>query len=209
MHLFNVSHEGNIPTWYSSFSLLCCAVLLALIAFDERASGGRRARHWAGLSLLLLYAAIDEGARIHELLNAPLRAAFDTHGLLYYPAAAAGARVCRDPRCGLRAVLLEAAAATRMLFLLSAAVYLGGALGVESISAAHAERFGQQNMTYALLTTVEELGEMVGVVIFVYALLSYMAEHTRPIAMVARRLEAAATAGGRPAARSVDSRRGV
>src|SRR5262245_16603678 len=200
VHEFNVSHEGNIPTWYASFSLLGCAALLGLIGLDERRSRRRHVRHWFGLSVLLLSVAIDEGSGLHELMNDPLRAAFHTHGVLFYPAAAVGAVFAAVLAAIYARFLLSLPPRTRWLFAASAAVYLGGGLGVESISAWHAERFGQQNLTYALITTVEELGEMLGVVIFVYALLSYMSEQTRPVAI-------SATAGR--ADRIGDSRRAV
>ena len=41
-------------------------------------------------------------------------------------------------------------------------------------------------MTYALVTTVEELGEMLGVVIFIYALLSYLSQHLKPVLLSVR-----------------------
>jgi hypothetical protein len=59
----------------------------------------------------------------------------------------------------------------RRLFLLAAAVYLGGALGVEMAGAAHAFRHGTENLGYSLWTTLEEALEMAGVAVFIYALL--------------------------------------
>ena len=188
---FNVSHEGNIPTWYSSLSLLFCAALLAIIGYDRRLAGDRFRRHWIGLACLFFYVSLDEGTAIHEMLNAPLAAAFHTHGLLYYPAAGVGLVFALFLAVVYFRFFWSLPARTRLLFVAAAVVYLGGALGVEMLSARHAEVFGQQNMTYAVITTVEEFGEMMGVVIFVYALLTYMCEHTPPLVVRACRASSA------------------
>jgi hypothetical protein len=45
---------------------------------------------------------------------------------------------------------------------------------MEFISARHHEARGMENLTYALLTDVEEFGEMMGVVVLVNALLRYV-----------------------------------
>lgn len=174
---FNLSHEGNIPTWYSSVTLLVCAVLLWTIGRHTRVERDRYSRHWSALALLFLYLSIDEGAAIHEMINRPLRDALGTHGFLYYPAALVGAIFAAIVGSAYVSFLRSLHARSRLLFVASAAVYLSGALVIEAFSARHAELFGQQNMTYAAITTLEELCEMLGVVIFVYALLSYMALH--------------------------------
>jgi hypothetical protein len=65
-------------------------------------------------------------------------------------------------------------ARTRRLLLTAGAVYVGGALGVESISGWQAAAHGEHNLGYHLIVTLEELCEMMGVVLFIYALLDYL-----------------------------------
>ena len=177
---FNLSHEGNIPTWYSSFSLLLCAALLGIIGHTRRAEGDRYYRHWFGLALLFLYISIDEGSAIHEMLNDPLRAALGASGFFYYPAAVVGLVFAAGIGFAYLSFLRSLPVRWRVLFVASAVFYLGGALVIESFSARHAEVYGQLNMTYAVITTLEELGEMLGIVLFVYTLLSYMADQLPP-----------------------------
>ena len=64
--------------------------------------------------------------------------------------------------------------ATRRLFVLAAILYIGGAIGIEMIGGQHASLYGEQNLEYAIITALEELLEMLGTVVFIYGLLSYM-----------------------------------
>jgi hypothetical protein len=57
---------------------------------------------------------------------------------------------------------------------MAGALFVGGALGVEAVSGKHASLHGEQNLTYHLIITIEELLEMAGLVVFVYALLDYI-----------------------------------
>ncbi|HEX6144165.1 MAG TPA: hypothetical protein VFZ01_15720, partial [Geminicoccaceae bacterium] len=73
---------------------------------------------------------------------------------------------------------------TQSLFLLAGALYLGGAIGIEMLAwhyryPLHApdptDWEGSKDIVWALLSHLEEVLEMVGVAIFLYALLSYLA----------------------------------
>lgn len=53
-------------------------------------------------------------------------------------------------------------------------MYLGGTLGIELVGGYYGNFYSQENMTYALISTIEEGLEMLGIAVFIYALLSYM-----------------------------------
>lgn len=63
---------------------------------------------------------------------------------------------------------------TKALFILAGAIYVGGAIGMESIGGYIADTPGLHPAAYAVAATIEELLEMLGVIIFIYALLSYI-----------------------------------
>ena len=44
----DVNHEGSIPTWYATITLMSCAAMLAVIAVDARR---RRNHHTSGTSI--------------------------------------------------------------------------------------------------------------------------------------------------------------
>ena len=177
---FDLDHEINIPTWYSSISLMCCGFLLAMIAVARRQAGARYVVHWGILALAFVYLSVDETAVLHEILIVPLRRRLGTHGFLYF-AWVIPASVC---------VLAFAMAYVRFLlhlprrtarwFVLAGALYVGGALGVELIGGACADWYGFTSMRYLLAMTAEEVLEMLGIVVFIYALLDYIRAHVGP-----------------------------
>ncbi|MGD1918376.1 MAG: hypothetical protein ACFCAD_05500 [Pleurocapsa sp.] len=62
---------------------------------------------------------------------------------------------------------------TKTLFILSGFVYVAGALGMELIGGYLADVSGY-NTAYGIASTIEELLEMLGIVLFINSLLSYI-----------------------------------
>ena len=71
IRLFDLDAEENVPTFFSALLLLLAALLLALITVLKRASSDTYSRHWATLSLILLYMSVDEFSGIHEMFIKP------------------------------------------------------------------------------------------------------------------------------------------
>ena len=69
-------------------------------------------------------------------------------------------------------------------------LYIGGALGMEMVGSYYAELEGQQHLTYALLTSLEEAMEMMGTVVFIYGLLFYIERWTQKLQVQIKILEA-------------------
>lgn len=171
--MFDFNRELNIPTLYSSFALLFCAVLLALIALKQRAANlGWLA--WAGLALIFAFLSLDEVGSIHEQLTTPVRESLGSSGGLYY------AWVIPYLVGFLFLSLLYLNFFLRLpfrfkrLFFISAFIFVSGAIGFEMLGGWRAEGHGEEDLIYCILYTIEELGEMVGVVAFIYTLLSYI-----------------------------------
>ncbi len=68
----------------------------------------------------------------------------------------------------------------RSKLLIAGGIYLFGAIGMEMISGFHVENYGR-DIVYNIITTVEEIFEMVGILIFIYALLFYIRTHLNGI----------------------------
>jgi len=66
------------------------------------------------------------------------------------------------------------------MFVAAGFAYVGGAIGLEVISAPLVEAQGRYNLMYLLLTTVEESLELGGIIFFIYALLSYIQSDLHP-----------------------------
>lgn len=173
----SVGREKSIPTWYASITLFFCAVLLALITFHKRKEQGPFTRHWGFLAILFLFFSIDEVATIHEMATIPFREAFNTTGLLYFAWVIPGAALVVLVFVSYYKFLQHLDNQIRVLFIVSGAVFVSGALGVESISAAFYEAYRAgsiSNLAFERLTDIEELLEMTGVLLFIYTLLTYM-----------------------------------
>lgn len=173
--LFDFDSEKNVPTFFSAVALLSASALLVTIAKLSRNSGVEYAL-WLVLAVIFLFLSIDEISSLHEKLIKPLRSLLGTSGVFYFawiiPYASA---------LGLLAIvylrfLLRLPRETRNLFLLSAGIFVFGAIGFEMIGGWYFESIGPDNLTYQLITTCEEFLEMLGVAIFIYALLSYIAD---------------------------------
>jgi hypothetical protein len=61
--------------------------------------------------------------------------------------------------------------------MIAAALYIGGAVGLELVGGRYAEMHGLKNLTYSMIATAEETLEMAGVIVFIYALLRYIADN--------------------------------
>jgi hypothetical protein len=61
--------------------------------------------------------------------------------------------------------------------MVAATLFIGGALGFELVGGRWVELHGKENLTCSMIATVEESLEMAGVIVFIYALLKYIAEN--------------------------------
>ncbi|MEP0871167.1 hypothetical protein NDA01_15260 [Trichocoleus desertorum AS-A10] len=181
VRLFNVDKEGNIPTWYASISLLACSVLLAIIAQAQPKETTPNSKDWSALSAVFLFLSIDEAARLHELLILPLRTSLGTRGILYFAWVIPYGLLVAFLGLRFLKFLIQLPTKTRRSFFLAAFLYLSGALGMEMIAGQYTTFHGQDNFTYALLTTIEEALEMSGVLVFIYALLVYLRRYIQAI----------------------------
>lgn len=177
--LFDLNQEQNIPTWYSSSTLFFCGILLALIAYSKTMQSASYFLHWSVLSIIFFYLSLDEAISIHERTSEPLRSALNVSGFLYYAWVIPGAALVLIFVLAYVKFLIDLPRKTRLQFLVAGTLFVGGALVTEAVSARHADLYGTEDMTYEMITTGEEFLEMIGVVVFIYALLSYLRTYVR------------------------------
>ncbi len=190
-HEFNLNNENNIPTWYSSSALLLCAALLGLIGLQSKQVGECYAIHWLVLSFVFLCLSVDEAASLHEMVGTRVTEAFRPKGhfylggFLYYGWVIPGMLFVLIVGLSFGRFLLHLSMPIRRLFLLAGFVYVGGALGVEMLES-YAFYMSRDITAFhsLILITIEEGMEMLGILIFLYALCSYMANYTGPVTIV-------------------------
>lgn len=185
--LFELDREANIPTLYSSVAILLCASLLAVIAIAKKRQEKREYLYWMVLALAFLFLSVDETAGLHERLISPLRAALHTSGVLYF-AWVVPYGILLIIMAGMYfRFLFSLPVRFRYLIILAGFLYIAGALGGELVGGYWTELYGQENVTYALITTCEESLEMTGILVFVYALMSYIASELSDLSITVTR----------------------
>lgn len=169
---FNLDQEHWVPTTFSAGLLLYSALLLGNIAGRTSSYGLPFAGHWLVLSLAFVFLSADEKFRIHERVFDFLMPYLDVNLPVFW-VVPAGVLTLLGGLAYLRFVF-HLRAAYRLLLLVSAGMYLGGAIGMEIIGRGYARDHGIDNFPYEMLANVEELLEMLGIVLFIYALQSYL-----------------------------------
>lgn len=177
MKLFNLDRELNFPTWYSALMIGFCAILLRVIATGKQQQGDHYTADWKLLAFIFMWMAIDEVVSIHEILIIPevseaLKLPWFLHSMWVIPGTIFVfwfvKRYWRFSR--------HLPRQSQQHFVAAASIYVGGALIMEMLGSYLAEAQGQQYLPYALIATVEEVMEMLGIIIFVYGLLYYLSQ---------------------------------
>ncbi len=174
VRLVDFDKERNIPSFYSALAIMFAGVLLLYIGGVERKRNGRYYRHWLGLAVLFIFLSIDEAVSIHELLSGPTRTLMDLDGALYlawvipYGLLAAGLLIAYTR------FLISLSRAVRTLFMLAGFIFISGAVGFELLGSNYHYIGNADDPGYALIATLEELFEMIGIAVFAYGLLFYI-----------------------------------
>jgi len=181
--LFNLDQEQNIPTYFSALLMIFASLLLAVIAVLDGKHRTHDVSKWAILSFGFLYMAYDEAFQVHELLIRPVRSLLGggSLGIFYYAWIIPGIALVLVIALYFSRFLWRLPVATRRTFLLAATLFIGGSIGFEMIGGAWAELHRQPNLTYSMITTVEESLEMAGVIVFIYGLLVYLADNYKEV----------------------------
>ena len=190
VRLFDLNKEANIPTFYSFSALLLCSALLAIIAFAKKKENAPYSLHWKALSVIFLFLSLDETAQLHEMTIKPLRSALNPSRFLHYEWIILYAVFVLIFVLAYRRFLADLSQKTRNLILVAGALFVGGALGMETISKYYrclylgqsvplSLRYCNVILNYHMMAAVEELLEMLGIVVFIYALMSYISLHVK------------------------------
>lgn len=173
VRLFDLNAERNLPTLYATVSMVVCAALLGLISLAKRKTRQPYVFHWLGLGFIFLFLAVDEFVELHEKLHAPMVKLLDLHGLLFVGWVVPYAAACLILFAIYLKFIWNLPRRTSIHFLLAGFVYMVGVMGIEAVSGMYLELYGS-DVIYALTYTLEEILEMTGILIFIYALTSYI-----------------------------------
>jgi len=171
---FGVNTEGNIATHFNTLILVIVSALFLLIALLKNVVKDKHRISWFILSLFVLYLSIDEQAVLHEKLNKVFSGWTSLNGWFEYKWVIPGIIGVAVFAVLFIPFFLHLDFKFKALFIISAGMYFSGALGSEMFSGHYASIYGTKNITYSLMTTIEEMLEFNGVNLLIYSLLHYL-----------------------------------
>jgi hypothetical protein len=180
---FVLDSEVNIPTWFQSASLLLSSLALAIIVMSLWREHPAESRWWAALAILFFGLSLEETIGFHELLIIPLRERLELHGIWHFAWVVPGLMVVAALGLAFAGFWWRLPIRTRSQMALAAGIYLVGAVGMEMVGGLFAEQAefrgtlaeqAHAGIPYLISATVEEVLEMVGIAVWLYALLSWL-----------------------------------
>lgn len=171
--LFDLNREANIPTWYSSLILFISACLLFFISYFKGKKDINQ-KFWKTLAFIFLFLSIDELSSIHEDFNNPVRSLFHLGGIFYWSWIVPAILILVILFFYFFRFLISLPKNTRNLFVLSAIIFVGGAVGLEMIGGLLYSKNMDNSLASKIENFFEEVMEMAGILIFIYSLLKYI-----------------------------------
>lgn len=166
--------ERNLPTFYSVITLEIAALLLLVIYIYHKKNKHDYQWAWLGLSIIFAFLGLDESTKIHENAGDIISYTFNATGIFYFPWVLPYGIALIFLSIVYIPWLFSIPLNIRIEFIISAVVFLSGALGMEMLSAVYAEQTSLDSYEYIRSYTIEETLEMLGVVLFIRALIRYM-----------------------------------
>lgn len=173
---FALDAERNLGAWYSSALM----VLIATCAFfswrKDPFPFSLSGYGWLVIAVVFAALSIDETVGFHETVDKPLRAHFELTGFFFNPWVFFGAALVSAFALSMVPFILSLPRQVAALFVLSGAIYVGGALGMEPFDAFFESTYGIGSYQQVISTTIEEALEMIGLTLFLHANLIFMAD---------------------------------
>jgi hypothetical protein len=176
-HKMHFDSEGNVATHYSSVLLLSVAALFGVIAVLKNNEHASYSYQWVFLAILFLFFSIDEVAGLHEMLNKPVSRWLSPQGIFSFGWVVIGIPLVFLFVIAYLRFFFHLPIKFRRLFALASICYIAGALGFELIGAGYSDIYGR-NLVYDLIATTEEALEITGLILTIYALLTYFDEYS-------------------------------
>lgn len=173
--LFYVDAELNFPSLYSALAILLASIILGAIAYFKKQVRDPFARHWQWLGIIFALLAFDEIASWHEKIINPLRALLNTSGFLRFAWVIPGSAFVLFFLVAFYEFIINLPHKTRNHFLRAGCVYITGCIGFEMLGGYVVEN-DSRFFAYLITVTTEETLEMLGIALFIYALLFYISD---------------------------------
>jgi hypothetical protein len=173
--LIDLQGEDSLPAWYSSMLLLLAGLLLGFVGWIKRTRRQRFVWHWLILGFIFALMSADETIQFHERASWPFERVLKLEGAFLYGWVLPALAFVVVVGISYLKFLVHLPARTRWRFVVAGTVYVGAALGLEMVEGVWDTAHGKDNGAYIAMVATEEIGEMIGVAIFIHALLDHLA----------------------------------
>jgi magnesium-transporting ATPase (P-type) len=175
---FDMDKEANIPTLFNTFLLAFSGVIFFIQSDSKKYSDSlNEQKPLFILGMIFSYMALDEITGLHELLINPLREVFDFSGAFHFSWVVVGLLVVALFLGYFIPFFLKKPRMVQTGLFLAGFLYIGGVLGIEMIGGAYASTYGELNLTYGIITTLEESFELFGLIVLINTLLKELIQH--------------------------------
>ncbi len=174
IRMFNLDMEANLPTLFSFSILFFSAFLFYLLSKKAQELKSNDRSYYLGLSFVFTFLAFDESIKIHEAVSDLTEIFIQGSGYFNYPWVI--------PYGILVLVLIvfyiqffwRMEQKVLLKFILSAVLYVGGAIGFELLGSNEVNLHGSDTVLYGIYSTIEESLEMFGVILLIDILLDLL-----------------------------------
>ncbi len=168
---FQDENKTSITTWYSSSLSLACALLLIKISYSQALANSDYRLHWKILASIFFALSITKATSFHKYFLHLASSTLESIGLSI-PSFFIGILLILLFFLFYISFFIRLNKRVRRLIFIAVAIYVPGSIFMELIAGI----FYIHNTTliYSLFSGIEELFEMVGNIIFLYALFSYI-----------------------------------
>ena len=171
--VLNVDQEQSLSTWFQILLLALCAV--SLWACGSQESSVSRRRDWRVWAVILAGMSMEEQLGLHERILVPLHLLGAYQAFRHYSWVVFGLPVAILAALLVGRFVFELPPEQRMRFIGAAVLYLVGAIGLEAAAGAWMVVGLPRDAAYAILPTMEELLEMLGMIALLDAALRMIA----------------------------------
>lgn len=173
-YIFNFNINTSIPALFEFVIIFFSSLILIAITVKSRTIGER---HWIWFSLSILFVVLSllkivPLMRIIYFLIHYLKHAITNTSLIIIIIVLASLLTLYIIK-SIISFHLKLSSHFRKMFLLSAGIFIFGAIILDQIGNIIGVQYGKQSLIYALMYTIEELMEMLGIAVFIYSLTQY------------------------------------
>ncbi|WP_205499830.1 hypothetical protein [Rufibacter psychrotolerans] len=181
--MFYFDGERNVPSYFSTLNLLISAFLLFTISkYVKRSTHPQNFRKWYLMGCVFVWLALDELFALHEISAKPMRTLLQNYlqqenlGFLHFAWFVPYLLVLLGVGAYFFRFVLSLPGKTLSGFFLAGVIFMAGAVGMEMVSGLIVSH--DLLAIYKIITTVEETLEMLGVILFIHALIKHL-EHQK------------------------------